>query len=79
MLKETHREPLVVIISITSGPPEGRWPPLPTECSTFPLGRGRRTYRAYACCTTFAKNQKKIQQFLTKKLRLENGAKECIV
>jgi len=29
---------------------------------------------------TFCKNQqKKIQQFLTKKLRLENGAKECIV
>ena len=27
----------------------------------------------------FVKNQKKIQQFLTKKLRLENGAKECIV
>ena len=28
---------------------------------------------------TFFKNQQKIQQFLTKKLRLENGAKECIV
>ena len=25
------------------------------------------------------KTQQKIQQFLTKKLRLENGAKECIV
>ena len=25
------------------------------------------------------KNQQKFQQFLTKKLRLENGAKECIV
>ena len=29
---------------------------------------------------TFCKNQqKKIQQFLAKKLRLEKGAKECIV
>ena len=28
---------------------------------------------------TFCKNQQKNQQFLTKKLRLENGAKECIV
>ena len=28
---------------------------------------------------TFCKIQQKIQQFLTKKLRLENGAKECIV
>ena len=27
----------------------------------------------------FVKISKKIQQFLTKKLRLENGAKECIV
>ena len=27
----------------------------------------------------FFKNQQKFQQFLTKKLRLENGAKECIV
>ena len=27
----------------------------------------------------FAKNQQKFQQFLTKKLRVENGAKECIV
>ena len=27
----------------------------------------------------FGKKQKKIQQFLTKILRLENGAKECIV
>ena len=26
---------------------------------------------------TFCKNQQKIQQFSTKKLRLENGAKEC--
>ena len=46
MLKETHREPLLVIISITSGPPEGRWPPHPTECCKLTLGRGRRTYRA---------------------------------
>ena len=29
--------------------------------------------------TFFVKISKKIQQFLTKKLRLENGAKECIV
>ena len=28
---------------------------------------------------TFCKNQQKIQQFLTKKLRFQNGAKECIV
>ena len=27
----------------------------------------------------FGKKQQKIQQFLTKILRLENGAKECIV
>ena len=27
----------------------------------------------------FVKISKQIQQFLTKKLRLENGAKECIV
>ena len=27
----------------------------------------------------FRKKQEKIQQFLTKILRLENGAKECIV
>jgi hypothetical protein len=27
----------------------------------------------------FGEKQEKIQQFLTKKLRLENGAKECIV
>ena len=27
----------------------------------------------------FLKNQQKFQQFLTKKFRLENGAKECIV
>ena len=27
----------------------------------------------------FAKNQQKFQQFLTKKLRVENGAKECIL
>ena len=27
----------------------------------------------------FAKNQQNFQQFLTKKLRVENGAKECIV
>jgi len=27
----------------------------------------------------FGKKQQKIQQFLTKNLRLENGAKECIV
>ena len=30
-------------------------------------------------CNILKKISKKIQQFLTKKLRLENGAKECIV
>ena len=33
----------------------------------------------FAKFAKFCKNQQKIQQFLTKKLRLENVAKECIL
>jgi|OM-RGC.v1.034707110 hypothetical protein len=40
------------------------------------LAKFRQNLQMFA---KFAKKQQKNQQFLTKKLRLVNGAKECIV
>ena len=39
----------------------------------------KKSAKFWQVLQNFVKNQQNVQQFLTKKLRLENGAKECIV
>ena len=56
-----------------------RWNKLSFRKEDWEKGHGKLSPRSTQCTPLHRSSISKFQQFLTKKLRLENGAKECIV